>query len=91
MKDGFIRVAALSPEYVYLFGVYMPFVRAGLARGGFPMERVFMNTTPTDPESTARAIRMHTREGALFAKASRGMHLDRILKILNEMKETENA
>lgn len=65
---------------LFLFGNYTSFVRLGAIEGGFPPDRIFVNTDTSDPLLSAMQIRQNCNAGdMIFMKASRGLRLERIL------------
>lgn len=75
--------------YLFLFGVYAPFIAQGAREGGMPPERIFCNSDLTSPQKSAEQIQNNLPDGfTLLCKASRGVRLERVVECLdNEIKK----
>lgn len=70
---------------LYLFGRMAKSIKSAAHSGGFPLERIFINSDLSRPEITVSQVIKNSRPGALILmKASRGVALERVIECLNE-------
>ena len=72
-------------ENLFLFGKEAREIGIGALNKGFGVDKIFVNTNITQPEITARQIRSACDFGEIILmKASRGVHLERVLDLFSE-------
>ncbi len=86
-----MHIAKKPINYLFLFGSSIIKIKEGAVQGGFPKERIFINTDISRPSDTARKIKTVCAPGeAILLKASRKIGLERVLSYFsNSPKEIE--
>lgn len=79
-------IASAKPARLFTFGNAASYIAIGARHAGYPAERIFENPDVSSPEITATQIIENCEKGeVILLKASHGIKISRILKILEDI------